>query len=69
MSDDKKKQTKVQGEGDYEAARAYRKKQHEFAQSGKVEENARDAAEAVDGAEAEELERARKETADKGPAS
>lgn len=35
--------SKVQGEGDYEAARRYDKAAHEFAESGKVEEAARDA--------------------------
>ena len=34
---------KVQGEGDYDAARRYDKSAREFAQSGKVDEAARDA--------------------------
>lgn len=47
------------GEGNYEAAEEFQKEQHEFAQSGKVEEGAREAADALDGPEAEELEEAR----------
>ena len=66
MSDDKK--SDIQGEGNYEAARKYQKEQHEFAKSGKVEEAARDAAEAVDSKEeGAELEKARKETKDGKP--
>lgn len=37
------KSGKVQGEGDYEAARRYDKAAHDFAESGKVEGAARDA--------------------------
>ena len=36
-------QDKNQGEGNYEAARQFQKSQHEFAQSGRVEDKARDA--------------------------
>ena len=54
--------TKIQGEGDYEAARRFQEQQHEFAKSGPVEEKAREAEEALDGPEGEDLERARKET-------
>jgi hypothetical protein len=50
----------VQGEGDYEAGRRYDKASREFAQSGRVEPAARDAAPA-DANEAEELERAEQE--------
>jgi hypothetical protein len=52
------------GEGNYEAAREFQKEQHEFAKSGKVRPKAREAAEAVDGAEGDELEAARKAAAD-----
>ncbi|MEO8155633.1 MAG: hypothetical protein ABI605_21415 [Rhizobacter sp.] len=48
---------KVQGEGDYEAARRYDKAAHDFAQSGKVEPAARKA-EPKDAREASELEQA-----------
>jgi hypothetical protein len=51
-----------QGEGNYEADRHFRKEQAEFAKSGKVEPKAREAEEALDGPEGEELERARRET-------
>ena len=49
--------SKVQGEGDYEAARRYDKAAREFTESGKVEQAARDAAPA-NAAQAEELNRA-----------
>lgn len=54
--------SKIQGEGDYEAARRFQDQQHEFAMSGPVEEKAREAEEALDGPEGEDLERARKAT-------
>jgi hypothetical protein len=47
------------GEGNYEAAAEFQADQHEFARSGKVKGKAREAAEAVDGPEAAELEKAR----------
>lgn len=53
---------KIQGEGDYEAARRFQDQQHEFAKSGPVAEKAREAEEALDGPEGADLERARKET-------
>jgi hypothetical protein len=52
----------IQGEGNYEAARRYRKQQEEFAKSGKVDQKAHEAEDALDGPEAEDLERARRET-------
>ena len=51
---------KVQGEGDYEAGRRYDKASREFAQSGRVEPAARDAA-PDDAAGAAELEQAEQE--------
>ena len=53
----------LQGEGNYDAARRYRKGQEEFAKSGKVEQKAHEAEEALDGPEGADLERAREETA------
>ena len=50
----------VQGEGDYDAARRYDKASREFAESGKVEPAARDAA-PDDARQAEEMERAEAE--------
>lgn len=54
------------GEGSYDGAEQYQKAQHDFARSGKVKEKAREAAEALDGSEGAELEKARKQTAN-GP--
>jgi hypothetical protein len=51
---------KVQGEGDYEAARRFDKASRDFAESGKVDPAARDAA-PDDAGEAEDLERAEQE--------
>jgi len=48
---------KIQGEGDYEAARRYDKAAQEFAESGKVEPAAHDAA-PHDAEEAEEMKKA-----------
>jgi hypothetical protein len=53
----------VQGEGNYEAARNFDKAEEAFVKSGAVEENARKAADALKGPEAEELEAARLATA------
>ena len=50
----------VQGEGDYDAGRRYDKASREFAESGKVEPAARDAA-PDDAGEAQDLERAEAE--------
>ena len=51
---------RVQGEGDYDAARRYDKAAREFAESGKVEEAARDAR-PTSPQEADELARAERE--------
>jgi hypothetical protein len=53
---------KVQGEGDYVSAKRYQKEQHDFAEKGPVEQKAREAEQALDGPEGQELEKARKET-------
>ena len=50
----------VQGEGDYDAGRRYDKASREFAESGKVEPAARDAA-PDDAGEEQDLERAEAE--------
>lgn len=52
------------GEGNYEAGREFQKEQHDFAKSGKVKPQARKAADALDSDEAEELEAARKASAE-----
>jgi hypothetical protein len=53
---------RIQGEGNYDAARRYQREQHRFAKSGKVEKKAHEAEDALDGPEGEALERARRET-------
>ena len=57
MADDK-----IQGEGNYDAARKFDKDQRDFVAKGDVEKKAREAEQALDGPEAEELEQARRET-------
>lgn len=57
---------KIQGEGDYEAARRFRKAEEDFVANGPVERKAREARDALDGPEGPDLEAARRETA-KGP--
>lgn len=59
-------ENRIEGEGSYTGARRYQKAQHEFAKSGKVEKAAHEAEAALDGPEAEDLERARKETGERG---
>ena len=49
---------KNEGEGNRTAARQYDREQQQFAQSGKVDEAARDAARAVQGPEGEKLREA-----------
>jgi len=58
---------KIQGEGDYEAARRFRKAEEEFVRTGPVEPKAQEAEDALDGPEGAELERARKETGARRP--
>ncbi len=64
MSDDRKKSGGAwpnEGEGSRSGARAYDEATEKFAKSGKVEQKAREARQAVDGAEGKELERAEAE--------
>jgi hypothetical protein len=56
----------IQGEGDYDAARTFDAEERAFVEKGGYERKARDAEEALEGPEGEELERARKETAERG---
>jgi hypothetical protein len=51
------------GEGSYDGSEQFQKEQHAFAKDGPVKEKAREAAEALDSDEAEELEKARKDAA------
>ena len=52
------------GEGSYDGTEQFQKEQHRFAKEGPVKKKAREAAEALDGEEAEELERARTASAE-----
>jgi hypothetical protein len=56
----------IQGEGNYEAGRRFQKEETEFAKTGPVEQKAIEAEEALDGPEGEDLERARRETGERG---
>jgi hypothetical protein len=62
MADDKKVSDQAnEGEGNKTAARHYDDAQTAFAKSGKVADKAREAADAVDGPEGKELEKAEAE--------
>ena len=52
----------IQGEGNYDAARKFDADERAFIAKGDVEKKAREAEEALDGPEGEELEKARRET-------
>ena len=54
---------KLEGEGSREGSRRYQEAQHEFAQEADVESKAKEAAQSLDGDEAEKLEAARKAAA------
>jgi hypothetical protein len=65
-NDDAASANAEKGEGNYAAARKYSQAQHEFAaDKDKVAQAAREAADALDGPEAADLEAARIETANK----
>jgi len=57
---------RIQGEGNYDAARKFDAEERAFVKSGQVEKKAREAEDALDGPEAEDLEKARKETGERG---
>ena len=57
---------RIQGEGNYDAARKFDAEERAFVKSGQVEQKAREAEEALDGPEAEDLEKSRKETGERG---
>ena len=54
--------TKIQGEGDYEAAKRFDDAQRAFVETGPVRQKAREAEQALGGPEGEALEEARVET-------
>lgn len=56
----KKPGPEMQGEGNYEATRAYNRDTREFIESGKVEKAAKEAKKALEGPEAEEMNEAEK---------
>ena len=58
--------SQIQGEGNYDAARKFDTEERAFVQSGKVDQKAKAAEAALDGPEGEELERARKESGERG---
>ena len=62
-STDEKSNLKMEGEGSREGSRRFQEAQHEFAEHADVESKAKDAARALDGDEAAELEKARKASA------
>jgi hypothetical protein len=53
----------VQGEGNYVAGKAFQDSEQAFVKTGAVDKKAREAADALDGPEAGDLEEARKSTA------
>ena len=56
----------IQGEGNYEAGRRFQKEERAFVETGPVEQKAKEAEQALDGPEGDELERARRETGERG---
>jgi len=62
-SAEKKSNLKMEGEGSREGSRRFQDAQHEFAETGDVEGRAKEAAKALEGDEAAELEKARKASA------
>jgi hypothetical protein len=57
----------IEGEGSYTAGRRFQKEEQAFVKTGPVEQKAREAADALDGPEGEELERARREAGEVRP--
>ena len=58
-----KSNLKMEGEGSREGSRRYQEAQQDFAQNGDVQKKAKEAADALDGEEAGELEKARQAAA------
>ena len=56
----------VQGEGNYAASKRFDAEERAFVQKGSVEQKAREAEEALDGPEGEDIEAARKEADEHG---
>ena len=68
MNKDTSGKDQIQGEGNYDAARKFDDEERAFVQGQPelVEQKAKEAEEALDGPEGEDLERARQETGDRG---
>ena len=67
--DDEKRNSEMggmQGEGNYGAAKKFDAEERAFVKKGGVEEKAREAEQALDGAEGEDIEAARKEADEHG---
>jgi hypothetical protein len=58
--------SKIQGEGNYDAARKFDTEERAFVEKGGIEKKAKEAEAALDGPEGEDLERARKEADERG---
>ncbi|HEX3363796.1 hypothetical protein [Phenylobacterium sp.] len=58
--------SKIQGEGNYDAARKFDKEERAFVKKGGIEQKAKDAEAALEGPEGADLEKARKEADERG---
>lgn len=58
--------SKIQGEGNYDAARKFDKEERAFVESGQVDKKAREAEQALDGPDSADLEKARKKADERG---
>jgi hypothetical protein len=58
--------SKIQGEGNYDAARKFDAEERAFVRKGGVEQKAKEGEQALDGPEGEDLERARKAADERG---
>ena len=56
----------IQGEGNYDAARKFDAEERAFVKKGGIEQKAKEAEAALDGPEGADLEKARKETGERG---
>jgi hypothetical protein len=58
--------SKIQGEGNYDAARKFDAEEQAFVKEGGIEQKAKEAKAALDGPEGADLEKARKEAGERG---
>lgn len=56
----------IQGEGNYDASRKFDRDERSFVEKGGYEKKAKEAEDALDGPEGEDLERARQESGERG---